>query len=242
MTTRCLAVIGALMVGAACSGPAADSTGTAASDAPPSRPARQAASRPEGPAAAEERGLLQRLLGSRPQYREVTIPEGTVLRVALATPLSSATSLVEDLVRGTLREPLAVDGVEAVSAGATVEGSVVHVERSGRVKGLAELAFRFHAITTADGTTHRIETSRLAYEAQATKKEDAATIGIGAGAGAVAGAIAGGRRGAAIGSGLGAAAGTGVVLATRGEEVTIAAGTVVTARLTAPLTVRVRVD
>ena len=54
------------------------------------------------------------------------------------------------------------------------------------------------------------------------------------------GAIAGGRKGAAVGGAVGAGAGTGVVLATRGDDVTLAAGASVTTTLTQPLVVRVR--
>ena len=60
---------------------------------------------------------------------------------------------------------------------------------------------------------------------RSTKKKDATKIGIGTGAGAIIGGIVGGGKGAAIGAGVGAAGGTGVVMATRGEEVRLAAGT-----------------
>jgi hypothetical protein len=55
----------------------------------------------------------------------------------------------------------------------------------------------------------------------------------------VIGGIVGGGSGAAKGAAIGGAAGTGAVLATRGDEVRLAAGTPVSVKLTAPLTVRV---
>jgi hypothetical protein len=134
-----------------------------------------------------------------------------------------------------------IDELQVLPAGAGVEGVVVESQRSGRVKGLARLAIRFDRVT-AHEERHRISVARLTFEADPTLKEDAARIGIGAGAGAIAGAIAGGRRGAAVGTGVGAAAGTGVVLTTRGDEVTLSPGQVLTTRLTAPLVVRVRLD
>ncbi|HMS81649.1 MAG TPA: hypothetical protein PKC20_19425, partial [Burkholderiaceae bacterium] len=73
------------------------------------------------------------------------------------------------------------------------------------------------------------------------KKNDAAKVGIGAGAGALVGAIAGGKKGALVGGAVGAGAGTGVVLVTRGDEVTLGAGTVVTTTLREPLVVRQRI-
>jgi hypothetical protein len=55
----------------------------------------------------------------------------------------------------------------------------------------------------------------------------------------VIGGIIGGGGGATKGAANGGAAGTGAVLATRGEEVRLGAGTPVSVKLTAPLTVRV---
>jgi hypothetical protein len=51
------------------------------------------------------------------------------------------------------------------------------------------------------------------------------------------GAIVGGKKGAAIGTAVGGGAGTGVVLATRGEELVLPEGTPITTRLLASVTV-----
>ena len=56
------------------------------------------------------------------------------------------------------------------------------------------------------------------------------------------GGILGGGSGAAKGAAIGGGAGTAVVLSTKGDEVRIPAGTPVTIKLTAPLTLRVRAD
>ncbi len=172
-------------------------------------------------------------------FRDITVPSGTTLSIELRTPLASDKSTVEETVQGVLRRALVVDGVEVVPAGATVTGSVTEAVRSARVKGRARLALRFTSVTI-DREPMRMATASIAREAQGTKKKDAAKIGIGAGAGAVIGAIAGGGDGAAIGATIGGAAGTGAVLATRGEEVELASGTVLSTRLTQPLTVRVK--
>ena len=64
-------------------------------------------------------------------------------------------------------------------------------------------------------------------------------IGGGAGIGAVIGGIVGGASGAAKGAAIGGAAGTGAVLATRGKEVELAAGTDLNTTLASPFDVRV---
>lgn len=167
------------------------------------------------------------------------MPSGTTMSIELRTAVASNTSQIEDRVEGVLRRAVVVDGVDVVPAGAAVTGVVTEAQRSGRVKGRARLAVRFSSIVVDDAPT-AIGTAAIVREAAATKKEDAAKIGIGAGAGAIVGAIKGGKKGAVVGGTVGAGAGTGVVLATRGDEVEIAAGAMVTTTLTRPLVVRVR--
>jgi hypothetical protein len=173
-----------------------------------------------------------------PSYRTITIPAGTTLNLALTSNVSSKGSSVEDRVNATLRRALVVDGVTVIPAGAAASGYVTEATRSGRVKGRARVGFRFTSVRARD-ERYTIRTAAITRQARGTKKADAAKIGIGAGAGAVVGAIAGGKKGAAIGSAVGAGGGTGVVLATRGEEITLPRGTLVTTRLTAPVTIRV---
>ena len=173
------------------------------------------------------------------QYREVTIPSGTTLRLSLQSGVASDTSRVEQPVRATLRSPVTIDGREALPAGSEVTGVVTEAKESGRVEGRASVAFRFNEVH-ANGENYNIQTSTISEVARATKKKDAEKIGIGAGAGAALGALLGGGKGAVKGAAIGGAGGTGVVLATKGEEVRLGPGAAVTTRLTAPVTVRVK--
>jgi len=170
---------------------------------------------------------------------DVTIPSGTSLSLELTSAVGSDTSRVEEPVRATLRSPVTINGQVAVPAGSEVTGVVTAAEGSGRVKGRAHIAFRFTSLR-ARGESYDIKTSGYAQTAAATKKKDAEKIGIGAGAGAALGAILGGKKGAAEGAAIGGAGGTGVVLATKGNEVHLGPGAAITTRLTAPVTVRVK--
>jgi hypothetical protein len=170
--------------------------------------------------------------------REITIPAGTLLRLQLNSRVSSANSRVEDAVHATLQRSLVINGVTVVPAGTAVSGYVTEATRSGRVKGRARVSVRFTTLR-AGGKQYRIRTSPVTREAPGTKKADAEKIAVGAGAGAVVGAIAGGGKGAAIGSAVGGGGATGVVLATRGKEIVLPRGAVITARLASPVTVRV---
>jgi hypothetical protein len=155
--------------------------------------------------------------------------------------VASDTSSVEDSVRASLRRAVSIDGRQVLPAGTEVVGSVTNAAKSGRVKGRAQVAFRFTSLTHA-GERYEIHTEAISRRAEATKGEDAKKIGIGAGAGAAIGALLGGGSGAAKGAAVGGAGGTGVVLATKGKEVRLGPGTDVNTKLTAPLTVRVKVS
>jgi hypothetical protein len=165
----------------------------------------------------------------------VTIPAETPISVTLVTPIASNKSKIEDQVRGTLAEAIVVDGTTVVPAGAQVIGAVTEANASGRVKGRATLAVRFDRLTVR-GESHKIQTARIATEAGSSTKSDVKKGAIGAGAGAIVGGIAGGGSGAAIGAGVGGAA---TVLATKGKEVELAAGTALSTRLLEPVKVQV---
>ena len=205
-----------------------------------SAPAPVAPEPPHAPRPDESAKPAAEPAPKRPEFREVTVPTGTTLSVTLGTSLASDTSKVEDPVRATLKTPISVEGVQAIPVGTVVLGHVTSAVRSAKVKGLASIGMRFHTLDLpGEGGRHDISTATITREAKPTKKKDATKIGIGAGAGAVIGGIVGGGGGAAKGAAIGGGAGTAAVLATRGDEVHLAAGTPLSVKLTAPLTVRV---
>jgi len=173
--------------------------------------------------------------------REVTIPAGTRLPIVLDTPVSSATSRLEQSVQAHLARPVMVHGRSVLPQGSRVSGVVTDATRSGRVKGLAHLAVRFDTLVPrGDDERYRIQTAAIGRTAEATKKKDAAEIGIPAAGGALIGALVGGKKGAVVGGAAGGGAGTAVVLSTRGKEVTLPRGSALTLRLTEPITVKLR--
>ncbi len=175
-----------------------------------------------------------------PEYREVTIPAGTALPLEMTSTISSESAQVEAPVSAKLRSAITINGDTAIPAGSVLRGTVTDVERSGRVQGRAHLSFAFNEVSM-NGGREDLKTNPLTFEAEATKGEDATKVGVGAAGGAILGGILKGKKGAEKGAVAGAAAGTGVVLATRGKEVTVTEGTNVTATLAQPMTVRVRI-
>ena len=104
------------------------------------------------------------------------------------------------------------------------------------VQGRSRLVFRFTEVEL-NGAREELRTNPVTFEGEATG-EDATKIGAGAVGGAIVGGILGGGSGAAKGAAIGGAAGTGVVLATRGRDVTVASGADVATTLATPFYVQ----
>lgn len=189
--------------------------------------------------AAQGKGHGKDKKAKKGDYREVVWPTGTPLALELRSPIASDTSQVEDTVRARLRRPLTAEGRTILPAGTQIVGHVEDVERSGRISGRAKIALRF-TIVRHDGEEYDMRTKAIAREADSTKGQDAAKVGIGTGAGAAVGAVLGGGSGAAKGAAIGAAAGTGTVLATKGDDVRLEVGTLLDTQLTSPLRVLVK--
>ena len=189
-------------------------------------PAAGASVTPGAPAAAPNGEMKPAAPAAPPEpiMMRMDVPAGTDLVLTLDTPVSSETAKVEQVVHATVAKPIVISGMTVIAEGLPVTGTVVAAERSGKVKGRASITLRFDEVTVAK-VAYKINTARISRQAESTKGDDAKKIAIGAGVGTAIGAIAGGGKGAAIGAGVGGGAGTGVVLATRGDEVTIPAGT-----------------
>lgn len=179
--------------------------------------------------------------GANTEYRDVTIPAGTVLAVDLETSVGSDTSRVEQPVRGALRRPLVINGARVLPVGTAIRGHVTAARRPGRVKGRGLIAMRFTELDTpVDGRT-RIRSATVSRMAPATKQKDALEIIAPAAGGAVIGRVVGGKDAARKGAVIGGGAGTAYVLSTRGKDIRLGKGANLAVRLTAPLTLRVPV-
>jgi len=171
-----------------------------------------------------------------PKRETITVPAGTPIKIRTETELSTKSAKTGDPFSATLSAPIVIDGKTVADRGARVNGVVVESDDGGRVKGVATISVRLTSLRVGDRNVP-IQTRVFAREAKATKKKDAVKVGIGAGIGAAIGAIAGGGQGAAIGAASGGAAGTGLVLATHGDPAVIGAESVLTFKLSAPVTV-----
>jgi hypothetical protein len=172
--------------------------------------------------------------GRRGQSRDVTLPEGTEIQVRLEDSLSSATARVEDRVEATVAAPLRERGRVVLPAGTRVRGVVREVERAQRPARGGKLDLAFDTIYLDDRTRTRLNARVVSLRESMDRGEKAEKAGIGAVLGGVLGTILGGKKGAIIGVVVG---GTGGVAASKGEDVSLPAGTIVTLSLERPLTV-----
>jgi hypothetical protein len=147
----------------------------------------------------------------------ITLPAGTAIRIALTDGVGTDASTPGAQFSATLVEPVLVEGKTILKKGTPVMGRVVDVQQPGRVKGRASLSLVLVSINH-EGKSVPVATQTYVGVAKSTKKRDAGVIAGGAGIGAAVGAIAGGGKGAATGAAIGGAGGTGVVLATRGDD------------------------
>jgi hypothetical protein len=168
----------------------------------------------------------------------LTVPGDSVIGIRLDTDVSSETAKVEDTVLARVTRDVRIDDRTAIPAGARLEGVVVEVNQGGKFQDRARVGIRFTAVRV-DDVRMPIQTEAIFREGEAPTGEAASKIGASAVVGTILGAMIGGKKGAAIGGTAGAAGGTAVVMAGDRNAATLPAGTPLTIRLAAPLTVTV---
>ena len=170
-----------------------------------------------------------------PTFDEFTVAADSVIGLRTETTLSSERARVEDLVEARVARDVRVGGRVAIAAGTRALGSVVVVERGGKMRDRARLGIRFNTLALADGTRLPISTETIYRYGDAPSNDSAKKIG----GGAVAGAILGGGKGAAIGATTGAAGGSAAVIAGDRSEAVFPSGADVTARILSPVTISI---
>ena len=200
-------------------------------------PASTPATAPAAPAAARAAAPVARPAArnapAAPVPVRLTAPAGTRVQVSITQTLSASRNNAGDGFSGVLAAPVeTADGAVVFPRGANVSGTVVAAKGRGRFKGAGDLGIE---VSSIDGVA--VSTSEYEKAAKGKGKRSAAMIGGGAGLGALIGGLAGGGKGAAIGALAGGGAGTAGAAYTGNKDVVIPSESVVTFRLTAPVTV-----
>lgn len=163
----------------------------------------------------------------------VTLPVGTPIAVRLNYPLSTEHDRAGTRFSATLAEPIRVDGHFEIPRGTQCHGTVVKSERSGHLKGKADMALRLDSID-AYGRSQTVVTIASNFRGKGKKGHNLKWIGGGTAGGTIIGALAGGGTGALIGAGVGAAGGTAGAAASSKRDLTLAAETPLTFTLAQP--------
>ncbi len=172
------------------------------------------------------------------QPRTLTLPAGTAMAMTLQTTLSTKTAEVGDRFTARVSEPVTVAGRTAIPEGAVVEGHVALTEQPGKASGRGKMQLSYDTVRFA-GRSYEIDSVSRLYLSDSGTGKDAAMIGGGAVAGAVAGKIIGGdSKDAGKGEAVGAVAGTAASLLTRGPQLKLEAGTPLVVSLDRAVTVR----
>jgi hypothetical protein len=168
----------------------------------------------------------------------------------MVTPINTGTSNVGDKIEAKLIDQLSSpDGGGAViaEAGSRMTGEITELKRASHAKSeddRAMVKMTFTSLETVDGEKTLDATVTNAEGrmiAASTTKRDALIIGGSAIAGAILGKVVGkDTKGAVIGAVGGAVLGTGAVMAAKGYELDVPAGSKLSLRVDAPVTVVAR--
>jgi hypothetical protein len=180
---------------------------------------------------------------NNPNGTDFIIVNGERVVAVLDNDLSTTTVRDGDRFTATVRQPSQYQG-------ATIEGHVSAVKRSGRITGRSEMTMTFdtirlrngrsyrfagilESVTNAQGDTVKVDNEgSIRDDSQTTKTAERAAIGTAVGA--IIGAIAGGGKGAAIGAIVGAGGGAGSVYVQGRDDLELTRGTELFIRATGP--------
>jgi hypothetical protein len=161
-----------------------------------------------------------------PADNGVMVDAGTAVNVSVSTQITTETANVGDTWTGEIKDNVIVGDRVVFPAGSTVSGVVSQVIPAKKGER-ATLGLSVTSIN-ANGTSHPVNAKMEPIIAGSTRARNVGAVAGGAGAGALIGKAVGGGKGALIGGLIGgAAAGTGVA-ASKGYQVVLKEGTVVT--------------
>ena len=186
---------------------------------------------------------------------QVVVPAETAIPLVLKNIINSRTAYPGEAIYCTTIFPITVGNRIVLPVGTYVTGEITEVKHAGRIKGKAQLGLRFDSITLPNGTTRPISATLSGFgasgkegfspkesrvEGESSKGADAGKVAQTTITGAEIGTIAGVGpnsvgKGLGMGRAAGAAGGLIWVLASRGKEIVLPAGTNLELQLSRPL-------
>ena len=176
------------------------------------------------------------------------VPAGTVLMVRLETTLATFSNKAGDPFRGSLTQPVMLNGQTLLPAGAIVEGRVTKVSEPRRISGKPSIGILPEAVILPTGERYFLDatltdtsipgtdvSSEGQFKGSGHDRRDTIETGGGTAGGMLIGGLIGGGPGVLIGGAVGATSTTVHWLA-KHRSATIPAGTQLTLELNRPLT------
>jgi hypothetical protein len=178
-----------------------------------------------------------------------SVPAGTALMVKLQTTLATFSNKAGDPFRGSITQPVVVNGQTVIPAGAVVEGRVTKVSEPRRISGKPTIGILPEAVIMPTGERYYLDAtltdtslkgtdvnSEGQFKGATHDRHDTIEQGGGTAGGMLIGGLAGGPVGVLVGGAIGAGATTGHWLA-RHRSATLPAGTELTLELNRALAI-----
>lgn len=169
----------------------------------------------------------------------LAVPAGTVLNCKLSNSLSTATNSRGQTFAATLAEPVVVNGVAVIPAGATLSGRIADLVQAGHIKGTGKMLLVPETLALPSGDTFSLDAVLLylngapgasianaegVIQGPRARLRELKEVGIGAGGGGLLGAAIGGVHGAVVGGVIGGTAGLVYSFRHRGPALTLPRG------------------
>jgi hypothetical protein len=175
------------------------------------------------------------------------VPAGTALTVRLETTLATFSNRVGDPFRGSITQPVVVNGQTLIPAGATVEGRVTKVSEPRRISGKPSIGILPEAVILPTGERYYLDATLTdtnipgtdvsaegQFKGTGHDRHDTIETGGGTAGGMLIGGLIGGGPGILIGGAVGATSTTVHWLA-KHRSATLPAGTQLTLELNRPM-------
>ena len=176
------------------------------------------------------------------------VPAGTALMVRLDTTLATFSNKVGDPFRGSITQPVVVNGQTVIPVGATVEGRITKVSEPRRISGKPTISILPEAVVLPTGERYYLDATLTdtsvkdtdvnregQFKGSGHNRRDTIEQGAGTAGGMLVGGLVGGPVGMVVGGAIGAGATTGHWLVKR-RSAALPAGTELTLELNRPMT------
>ena len=177
-----------------------------------------------------------------------SVPAGTVVMVRLETTLATFSNRVGDPFRGSITQPIVLNGETVIPAGAVVEGRVTKVSEPRRISGKPTIGILPEAVVLPTGERYYLDATLTdtniagtdvsregQFKGTGHDRHDQLEAGGGAAGVMIVGGLVGGPPGILVGGAIGAGATTTHWLI-RHRSATLPSGTQLTLELNRPMT------